>query len=497
MAAQAVGVAAGIYLAVWLLFRLAWRKSGNPPRISLQLFALALGLWAGGRIFYPDEVWLGHLGAALIFSGIMFAWVMFDLGFTVAWLERRRHVAMPIILRQLAGMIVALGAGAAIMKWGYGKELTPLIATSGAAAVILGFAMQDLLSNVIAGFSIHITSAYKVGDWLLLGEPGKRAEVTEINWRSTRLVDNDLISYELPNSDIVKNRIVNLNRPGAEHGVRLRIKLDYDTPPSLAKEVLAKCAKNAQGVLESPEPAVFLLDFGDSSITYELRFWMRHARLYNATCDEIRTSLWYELGRRDMRIPFPIQTLDIRRPNVPKHLLTARKNAAKSLREGGILGCLSETDVESLVENGHFQVFGPREALVTFGESGDSMFLILEGSVEVIGKASDGTKVALATLEAGDTFGEMSLVTGEPRNATVRAIGDVMVLEVAKAHLSPLMAKRPELAERIGSILGERKRHREEHLHRGEADPHPAAGTSGDPSSLVRRIRQFFGQSVS
>ena len=113
---------------------------------------------------------------------------------------------MPIILRQLGGVMIVLGVGAAILKWGYGLELTGLVATSGIAAVIVGFAMQDLLANVIAGFSIHMTSAYKVGDWLLLGEDGKRAEVAEINWRSTRLIDNDRISYEIPNSDIVSRR---------------------------------------------------------------------------------------------------------------------------------------------------------------------------------------------------------------------------------------------------------------------------------------------------
>ena len=495
---EAIGLAVAVYLVAWLGFRFAWKKAAKPPGTSLQVFAISLGLWVSSREFYPNEVWTGHLGAVLIFCTSIFVWVMFDRGVTVGWLERRRKVAMPIILRQLAGMIVVLGAGAAILKWGYGLELTGLVATSGVAAVILGFAMQDLLANVIAGFSIHMTSAYKVGDWLLLGESGKRAEVTEINWRSTRLVDNDHISYELPNSEIVKNRIVNLNHPGAEHGVRLQIGLDYDTPPALAKEVLIKCAINAQGVLENPEPVVYLLNFGESSITYELRFWMRHARLYNVTCDEIRTALWYELGRRDMRIPFPIRTLETRKPNVPQTLVNARKHAAKTLGQCGMLSCLSEEEAGKLVAEGRFQVFGPKEALVTSGESGDSMFLILEGSVEVIGKTSDGPRVVLATLSAGASFGEMSLVTGEPRNATVRAVGDVMVMEIAKNHISPLMAERPELLENIGEMLEKRKKHWEESLNRAASEALPEkSNTGGDSSSLVRRIRQFFGHTGS
>jgi small-conductance mechanosensitive channel/CRP-like cAMP-binding protein len=493
LAVKAVGLAVAVYLIVWLVFRFLWKKSAKPPGISLQVFAISLGLWVGGRVFYPDEIWLNHLGAILIFCGALFGWVMFDRVVSAGWLEKRNHVAVPIILRQSGGVVVVLATLAAIMKWGYGLEVTGLMATSGIAAVILGFAMQDLLSNVIAGFSIHTTRAYQVGDWLLMGTEGKRAEVVEINWRSTRLLDNDRISYELPNSDIVKNRIVNLNRPSAEHGVRLRFGLDYDTPPALAKEVILKAAKSAEGVLESPAPVVFTQEFGESSVIYELRFWMRQARLYNATCDEIRTALWYELGRRDLRIPFPVRSLDVRKPNVPHSFVSARKNAARILREGGMLSCLSAEEAEGLVAESRILVFGPREALVTRGEAGDSMFLILEGSVEVIGKTTDGSRVVLASLAIGDAFGEMSLVTGEPRSATVRAIGDVMVLEITKAHLSPLMAVRPELAESIGVVLEERRKSREESLHRNNAASHPASAKVNDPSSLIRKIRDFFG----
>jgi small-conductance mechanosensitive channel len=492
---EAIGVAAAVYLFVWLGWRLIWKKTKKSPVLSLHLVAISLGVWMGAKIFYPGENWVGHLGAGLIFFGAIFCWVIIDLIIDGA-LFRKQNVAMPIILRQLGGLLVALGTLSVILIWGYDVKLTGLVAaTSGVAAVIVGFAAQDLLANVLGGFSIHITGAYKVGDWLLLDEDGRRAEVTEINWRSTRALDNDKISYEIPNSEMVKKRIVNLNYPSAEHGVRLRIGLDYDTPPALAKEVLIKCSKDAQGVLESPAPVVFTREFGDSSITYEVRFWMRHARLYNATCDEIRTALWYELGRRDMRIPFPIRTLDVRTPNVPASFASARENAAKILRSGGMLSCLSEEEAADLVAKGILKVFGPREALVTRGEKGESMFLILEGSVEVVGKMSEGPRVVLATLSTGNSFGEMSLVTGEPRNATVRAVADVMVLEIRKDDISPLIAARPELAVSIGEVLESRQKSWEEGLNRAAEESGPkGVSASAGHQSIVKRIRLFFGQ---
>jgi len=493
-AAEAVGLAAGVWAVVWLSFRFVWRKSAYPPGVSLQLFAISLGLWVSGSVFYAEREWLNHIGAVLVVCGTVFGWVLFDKLLCVAWYEKRRIVPLPIILRQLGGLLTLLVALACILKWGYGLEVTGLVATSGVAAVIIGFAMQDLLANVIAGFSIHATGAYKVGDWLLMGEDGKRGEVTEINWRSTRLVDNDQISYEVPNSEVVKKRIVNLNHPGAEHGVRLRFGLDYDTPPALAKEVLIMVAKNAQGVLENPAPVVFTHEFGDSAVIYELRFWMRHARLFNAACDEIRTALWYEMGRRGMRVPFPTRSLEKRHGNVPESFVSSRGRAAEILRGSGVLSCLSEDEAKGLVEKGRLQLFGPREALVTRNEPGESMFVILDGSVEIIGRTPEGPRVVMANLRAGDCFGEMSLVTGEPRNATVRAVGDVLVVEIRKGDISPLIVARPELAERLGELLEVRQKNRSESLNRAEEVASPKSGSSAGNRSLVNRIRLFFSQ---
>ena len=486
--AEAVGLAAAVWALVWIGLRYVWKKSAHAPGISLQLFAISLGIWIAGNVFYPGREWTGHVGAVLIVLGTMFGWVVFEN------LTRKQHAEVPAILRQLCGAVVVLVAVASVLKWGYHLELTGLLATSGVAAVIIGFAMQDLLANVIAGFSIHITGAYKVGDWLKMGESGHRAEVTEINWRSTRLIDNDRVSFELPNSEVVKNRIVNLNRPGQEHGVRLRFGLDYDTPPALAKEVLIGVAKNAQGVLENPAPVVFTLDFSDSAVIYELRYWMRHARLHNATADEIRTALWYEMRRRGMKVPFPTRSLEVREGNVPPSLNPSREKAGKILAGGSALSCLTEEEVSDLVEKGRLLLFGPQEALVTRGEKGESMFVIIEGQVEVIGKTADGPRVVLASLGAGECFGEMSLVTGEPRNATVRAVGDTVVLEISKHHLSPLMEAETSLAERLGELLETRQKNWEEGIEKAGTGTSRKTGQSAATRSLVSRIRVFFGQ---
>ncbi len=491
--AEAACLVIVIHAVIWMALLLPFRRIKHPPFLSLHAFALSLGVWLAGRVFFRNQIWVDHAGAILIFTTALFLWVLFDRIIIGTWLPKRGKVPVPIILRQLGGALVVLVAGAAILKWGYQLELTGLLATSGIAAVILGFAMQDLLSNVIAGFSIHMTRAYRVGDWLLLGEGGDRAEVAEINWRSTRLINNDHVSFEIPNSEIVKNRIVNLNYPAPEHGTRLRFGLDYDVPPAHAKEAILAAVRNVQGVIESPAPVVFLHEFGDSSIIYELRIWMRHAQLYNATCDEIRTALWYELNRRKIRIPFPIRTLDIRKSNEPEQFAEAKSRAAEIVG-GKALDCLTQEEAAELVKHGKISLYGTREPLVTRGHAGESMFVILDGGVEVVGRTGSGSRVILAKLGPGEFFGEMSLLTGAPRNATVRAEVDSLVLEIRKKDLSPLIEANPGLAELLGDLVEHRQGKWNESLHGNVGEGETKAPVGPQKRSFADRIRIFFGQ---
>ncbi|MCU0795224.1 MAG: mechanosensitive ion channel family protein [Akkermansiaceae bacterium] len=490
----AVGSGFVAALAIWFLARwvLGWRSRN--PGFWAAFAALGIGTWLGGKIWFPAQIWVGHAGAVAIVAGAMLLWVALDHLLFSSGLVRKSGIPIPTILRQVLGGLVLFGVLGGVLTWGYQQKVTGLLATSGVAALIIGLAMQDLLSNVIAGFSIHMSKAYKVGDWLLLGSEGKRAEVREINWRSTRLIDNDLVSFELPNSDLLKGRIVNLNHPGEEHAIRLRFGLDYDVPPNIAKEAILAAAREAQGVIESPAPNVFLADFADSAVIYELRVWMRQARLYNACCDDIRSRLWYELQRRGLRIPFPVRSIERRTTNVPDRVQNARGSALEILRQSPVLGCLDEAASAALVGEGRISLYGPGEQIVRKGEAGQSMFLILDGQVAVHGRNPGGQRVVLARLGKGQCFGEMSLLTGEPRSATVRSEQDSMLLEIDKNSLTPVMMAHPALAEKLAGLLEERIREQRENLEKsGAAWQSEQAARPTPQRTLASRIRAFFG----
>src|SRR6202022_1373068 len=140
-------------------------------------------------------------------------------------------------------------------------QLKGLLAGSGIAAIILGFAGQNLFGGIIAGMSLQINRPYKVGDWLKVGDT--YGEVREINWRSTRLCTNDTIYLDIPNNEIVKSTIVNLHYRTEAHAMRIRVGVDYNVPPNRVKDALTRAAQSAVNVLPEPKVRVFLVDFGD------------------------------------------------------------------------------------------------------------------------------------------------------------------------------------------------------------------------------------------
>src|SRR5207253_1548492 len=191
------------------------------------------------------------------------------------------------------------------------RGLQSVVATSGVAAVILGLAGQNLLGGIIAGMSLQINRPYKVGDWLKVGDT--YGEVMEINWRSTRLRTNDGIYLDIPNNEIVRETIVNLHYPTQVHAMRIRVGIDYKAPPNRVKDALMRATKNAELVLKDPPPKIFLVDFGDHAVVYEIKFYMGNHAAINEVNDAIRTNVWYELKRQQITIPFPIRTLQLER----------------------------------------------------------------------------------------------------------------------------------------------------------------------------------------
>jgi CRP-like cAMP-binding protein len=253
---------------------------------------------------------------------------------------------------------------------------------------------------------------------------------------------------------------------------------------------LFRAASTADGVLPEPKVRVFLVDFADSAVIYEIKFYMgNHARI-NEINDAVRTNVWYELKREGMAIPFPIRTLQLER-KAAAPIREEHQVARSILRDEALFGCLSDEQIDSLVQQSRVNHFGRGERVIQEGTQGDSMFVLLRGAAEV-SIAKNGASISLATLREGDCFGEMSLLTGEHRTATVRAQTDCQVMEIGKPVMAEVLRTSPGCLERLSELLATRKMETEGLLKEAGSHSHHESKEREYRANFLHRLRTFF-----
>src|SRR5438876_7247706 len=481
----------GTFIVALSFGRFLKRRAEVRLGILYQLFCLALAFYVALAVYGLEAPWRVHVGAAAILLSTALIVALVNRYVWDWYFEKRKQTPIPHFLREVVALVLFLIALLFVLSVGYHAEgqLKGVLAGSGIAAIILGFAGQNLFGGIIAGMSLQINRPYKVGDWLQVGD--RFAEVMEINWRSTRLCTNDNIYLDIPNNEIVRTTIVNLHYPSEVHAMRVRVGVDYNVPPNRVKDALARAASSANGVLANPSVKVFLVDFADHAVTYEIKFYMgNHARI-NETNDAIRTNVWYELKRQRIRIPFPIRTLHLER-HAPKPVEEGHEEARAILRGEPLLQCLSDDQIDSLVKQSDLNHFGRGERVIEEGAEGDSMFILLRGAAQV-SISKNGSTIPVATLSSGDCFGEMSLLTGEKRSATVRADGDCYVMEISKETMAEVIRDSPECLKQLSELLAKRKMETEGILKDAAISSADQAAKQREyTATFLNRLKTFF-----
>ena len=466
------------------------RRAGVQLGLFFRLFCLILAFYAAISVYGVHAPWRYHVGAAAILLSTALIVALVNRYVWDFYFEKKRQTRIPHFLREVVGGIIFLIVLLFILSYGYHAEaqLKGLLAGSGVLAIILGFAGQNLFAGIIGGVSIQINRPYKVGDWLKVGDT--YGEVREINWRSTRLCTNDNIYLDIPNNEMVSHQIVNLYYPTEVHAMRIRVGVEYKNPPNVVKEALYRAASTAKGVLAEPKTKIFLVDFGESACIYEIKYYMgNHARI-NEVNDAVRTNVWYELKRRGVTIPFPIRTLQVER----KAALPIKEEQAEALailRGERLFECLSEEQLSHVVQEARLKLFGRGEPVIEEGSAGDSMFVMLRGAANVY-VSKNGSKIHVATLGAGDCFGEMSLLTGEPRSATVRADADCYVMEIGKPIMAEVLRDAPDCLEKLSELLAQRKMETEGVLKEAGRTSEHLLKERQYTATFLQRLQTFF-----
>ena len=485
----------GIYLLLVALGRLLKRRFGTRLGIIYQLFCAALGPYLAIVLLHTGVSVRRDLGAlsSILGAGVLVR--LMDQYFWRWYFEEKRKVPIPKFIREVTAILIFLVVVLLLLEFSYDVHVPGLLTASGVVGIILGFALQDSLGNIIAGFALQFGRPFHVGDWLQMDN--QHVQAVEINWRSTRFITNDAVQLDVPNQQIVKQTIVNYHGGGVLHAMRLEIGIDYDATPNRVKDVLARAAATAHGVLSEPAPVVFLKNFGDSAIIYEVRFWLDDHRLYNGIADAIRTNIWYALRRHHIRTPYPIRHVQIERPkpttrpgvtpHEKRHDATRELLTAQPLFEG-----MGDEHLKTLIDHSPIQHYGRGETIIREGADGASMFVLVNGEAGVsVMMGTQPTRVA--TLNGGDCFGEMSLLTGEKRSASVLAASDCEVMEITKKVFGDIIARDAGLLQRLSELLASRQLENEGIVQaRVQQNSSIIAKAQEYQAGFLHKLRSFF-----
>jgi CRP-like cAMP-binding protein len=287
--------------------------------------------------------------------------------------------------------------------------------------------------------------------------------VQGISWRSTAVVTRANERLVVPNSSIAKDVVVNYS-----NGIvadEIAIGLSYDAPPNYVREVIAETLRGVPGVLQSPCPDIYTWDYADYSIRYRVRYWMEDYAEAERVHDSVSTALWYALRRKSIEIPYPIRTLrNSGEPAIRAGQEEFEREITNELRQVDFLRDLRDEELRLLLPGVTLLKFGAGETVVREGDTGDSLYIIRSGEVEVAARANAAHEVLLRKLRGPAFFGEMALMTGEPRTATIRARTDAELLELSREGFVELFKSHPETAARMGEIIALRMSERRDTL---------------------------------
>jgi small-conductance mechanosensitive channel/CRP-like cAMP-binding protein len=428
----------------------------------------------------PELIGAGkeHVDAQLrAFERLAFAGALINL-FVIALLnplrEDRVSERVPTILQDA----IVIGLLLLVSTLVFDEKL---LTTSAVSAVVIGFALQDTLGNAFAGLAIQSERPFHVGHWVRVGEfEGRVAEVT---WRATKLRTKTGNFVILPNNLVAKEAVTNYSEPSIPTRLEVEVGASYSAPPNQVKAAIREAMAQVSGVLSAPAADVLVTAFADSAVTYRARFWVTDYEFDDEAKDQVRAAIYYAFSRHAIEIPFPIQVQYDLDPPGPDEATKERQRDAL-LKRVDLFTTLSDEQRRTIATAARTRTFGAGEIIVREGEPGQSMYVVASGTVAVVVEPDRRT---VATLEEGAYFGEMSLLTGDVRSATVLAQTDAVVVEIGADLFRKLGAESPQTIERVG-VEAISRRSQLNQLRSAA----PGVALSDAPAGVLSRMKRFL-----
>jgi small-conductance mechanosensitive channel/CRP-like cAMP-binding protein len=480
--------------------RAAWRSPLNAAFSALTapvlLFFAVLALRSG----WPRNAFdLGLLPVprvaeqgALLLTALCwaaFAFLFNRLCSLVLWrgVLPRAGVQAPAMLVTLAEILVWLATIAIVIAGVYGQSVTALLATSTVLIGVAGFALQKMIADFFAGIALSIERPYAIGDWLQLDPGGPMGKVAEFSWRSTSIVTPEDLTIVIPNGRLAERAFTNYSRPHRYFRDKIRVTLPYDVTTHQGQRILLGAANQIDEIAGLPlKPVVTIDEYDTRGVAWVLIYAVPDRHRLIPLRFLVHQNILRNLHYAGIEIPVQAQEIRLSRTAPASD---AAGSVVRLLRQSALFAGLTADETAELAQAATQHICYAGEPILTQGNPGSSLFILNEGLLGVRVSGTAGTDTQVAQIQPGEFFGELSLLTGEPRGATVIPVTDCLVTEIGKDAMSTLLQARPELAELLSDALAGRQAAN----RRSMAGNGPATAESeGLARQLLGRIRTFF-----
>jgi small-conductance mechanosensitive channel/CRP-like cAMP-binding protein len=409
---------------------------------------------------------------------------------------RRLGVEPPRILQDTSMAAAGLSAGLLVTA-ASGYNLSGVITTSAVLTAVIGFSLQDTLGNVMGGLALQLDNSVEVGAWITVGSVSGR--VDEIRWRFTAIMTRDGELVLLPNSVLMKSQVTVLARgfqPGRwRRTVHFSVGFNHQPTDVIEAVESALRAASIPRAAVAPPPDCILVDIGEAQCRYAVRYWLTDPREDGPTDSVVRTRVFFALARARIHLSVPGRAVSL---TLAEGSAEGEKSEAElarnvaALRQVDVLRTVEEAELLMLARELRYAPFASGEVMTRQGADGHWLYLITEGTASVRVTVDGGLEREVARLGEGRFFGEISLMTGKPREATVVAVTDVECLRLGADAFRRVLAAHPERAEDFAEVLAERESVLMA-VRKGldeEARQRHAAAKKAD---IATSIREFFG----
>jgi small-conductance mechanosensitive channel/CRP-like cAMP-binding protein len=380
-----------------------------------------------------------------------------------------------------------------------GIDTSSILATSAMMTAVLAFAMQDTLGNILGGLALQLDNSIAVGDWIKVDDIAGR--VVDIRWRSTLVETRNWETVVFPNSQLMKNKFMVLGRR-ANQPVQWRrwvwFNVDLDVLPSkviaVVEEILAQT--DIENMAKQPLPNCLLMDATEKGYArYAVRYWLTDLVADDSTDARVRWHILAALQRTGIRLAMAEEGIHLTKENEKYEEGLHHREVGirmKTLRQVELFSQMTDAELKVLAERLIYSPFAKGTLISRQGAVAHWLYVVIGGEAEVYLELPGGGKRVLRDLGKGNFFGEMGLMTGAPRSASVLAKTDVECYRLDKEMFEEIMHRRPAIAEEMSQVLATRRAEQEVALHELDAES-ARMGIPQRRGEILSTIRHFFG----